>query len=127
MDKTMTFFEICMLISINIFWVLVILTLARMKTQLFFQRAYIDIKGDSVDKFLNLKYKHSKIAVQLFKDLPVVDKEGNTSYLTITRISKEFLTVYLSNNRQCYISETMEYLLSLAKELNLEVTCKGYY
>jgi hypothetical protein len=123
----MNFQEACTLILAITFWFLSILLVAKIKIQLFFQRAYIDIKGDSVDKILNLKYRYPKITVQLFKDLPVVDKEGNTSYLNITRISKEFFSVYLNSNRPSHISETMDYLLSIAKVLNLEVASKGYY
>jgi hypothetical protein len=127
MDNTLTMQEAYMLIIALAFWVLTILAVFKMKAQIFFQRAYIDIKGDFVDQILNLRYKHPKINAQLFKDLPVTNKNGDTHYLTITRVSKAFVTVYLNSNRQSHISETLDYLLSLAKELNLEVANKGYY
>jgi len=126
-NSTLNIQEICAICFALGFWMVTLLCVAKMKSQLFFQRAYIDIEGDHVHQIINLKYRHPKIDVQLFSDLPITDKDGNTRYLTITRISKAFVAVYLNNNRLSHISETLEYLIAIAKVLKLEIKAKGYY
>jgi hypothetical protein len=108
-------------------WVLSLLLILKMKTQVFFQRAYIDIEGDFVHQFLNMKYLYYKLDVQLFNDISYIDQKGETQKLTITRVSKTFVQTYLNRGQTNSVSNTLETLITIAEKLNLEVKGKGYY
>jgi|WetSurMetagenome_2_1015567.scaffolds.fasta_scaffold526484_2 hypothetical protein len=119
-----TFFFV---MSIFLFWILTIFLIMKLKTQLFFQRAYIDVKGDYAHQFLNVKYIHPKIDVQLFSNLPYKDEQGVPKDLTITRISLSFFQVLLNSNRHREGHEVLDYLVDIAKKLKVEVAAKGFY
>lgn len=104
----------------------------QMKTQIWFQRAYVIIEGDFADQLIQIfklcpASKDDKVDIDLVMGFMWKDKEGKDQYFpNYTRVTKKFFQMYVDGKKESDKSGTLQYLIKKIETADLKVHSKGY-